>query len=341
MDIEFHYWITGIIAHRAGFPPGKAQIIAYASQYVDDNDVTYAVLDESTGQKYENFISQTFNILKPRAELMRIYPVFHFVPGEPLTPRAKRRDGKLHILNTTPDGDVANKLLARAFGAPQDNRLYRIGIATHAYVDTWAHQNFVGWKESFNKLGENLTPNIGHADAVTKPDRVAHEWPDTRLVEGDIVNNERFLEAAARLFDHYRRYVKSAYGPLEPGAQPWSAVETDLREAMSQGRGANKREQVKQRVSAYKALVPWLADYSESVWFGEAIRTHVSGLRDSHDGILSKITLFRDKYYWRDASQKTSTHWYQFQRAVKAHERCALTELAPIFIQMAVNIRVA
>ena len=38
MDIEFHYYMTFLIAGKAGFGEEDAFTIAYASQYVDDND---------------------------------------------------------------------------------------------------------------------------------------------------------------------------------------------------------------------------------------------------------------------------------------------------------------
>jgi hypothetical protein len=37
MDFEFHYYITGIIAGRAGFSENDAKIIGYASQFVPDH----------------------------------------------------------------------------------------------------------------------------------------------------------------------------------------------------------------------------------------------------------------------------------------------------------------
>ena len=69
------------------------------------------------------------DILKPKKTLMRIYPIFHFVPGDPMTESARRGDGKMHILNTTPDNDIANDMLSSAFKASTDSRPYRIGIA--------------------------------------------------------------------------------------------------------------------------------------------------------------------------------------------------------------------
>ena len=74
MNSEFHYYITGILAHKAGFNEEEASIIAYSSQYVDHNTIVFTVDD------YKNYVSQTMNILKPMKTLMRIYPIFHFTP---------------------------------------------------------------------------------------------------------------------------------------------------------------------------------------------------------------------------------------------------------------------
>ncbi len=62
MDFEFHYHITGIIARRAGFSEDDAKLIAYASQFVDDNDVILNVTDRETGQAYSNNISEAMGI---------------------------------------------------------------------------------------------------------------------------------------------------------------------------------------------------------------------------------------------------------------------------------------
>jgi hypothetical protein len=110
MDTEFHYYMTGIIAKASGFSNDEAKTIATASEYVDENDVCLTIEDRSAGEAYENYISQTMNILKPKRKLMRIYPVFHFVPGEPMDERALRCDGKMHLLNTTPDNEIVKKI---------------------------------------------------------------------------------------------------------------------------------------------------------------------------------------------------------------------------------------
>ncbi|MFW6216694.1 MAG: DUF6765 family protein, partial [Desulfohalobiaceae bacterium] len=75
MDKEFHYYATGLIAKRSGFSEAEAEIIGHASQFVDENDVALKVRSRSNPDLvYRNYISQTMNILKPKHELLRIYP---------------------------------------------------------------------------------------------------------------------------------------------------------------------------------------------------------------------------------------------------------------------------
>ncbi|HOE16503.1 MAG TPA: hypothetical protein PLX02_03430 [Syntrophorhabdaceae bacterium] len=211
MDMEFHYYITYFIALRAGFAPGDAYVIAYASQYTDDNTTVYRINKGGPGE-YSNYISQTSNILKPQKELMTVYPAFHFMPGtvgEISGDCARRRDGKLHLMNTIPDSINSRQLLQAALDSHDP---YRIGIATHMYADTFAHQNFVGFEESFNGmkgLFEGIVPDIGHADAGHQPDKMSLSWEDRRLVQSHskIDNRERFLEAARCIYQGYADYL--------------------------------------------------------------------------------------------------------------------------------------
>lgn len=340
MDIEFHYWITGLIAKRAGFTHSEAQTIAYASEFVDENDVCLEIVDRSTGEKYGNFISQTMNILKPKHELMRVYPLFHFVPGDPGAYSARRRDGKMHILNTTPNSEHANEFLQAAFDATEDTRLYRIGIATHCYVDTWAHQNFVGWYDGFNNIGLDPKPDIGHADGEHHPDWVAHLWVDSRLVHGDINNTHRFLSAAKALYEQYCDYLSRVKGK-ENLSDRWPELQTELLGLFGTPYTGNKkvRKYARERIEKYKAKLEW-EDFDEKTWFNAAIESDVNFFDDSNDGLLSALSfsLFKDEYYWREDVDKESTDWFKFQEAVKDHERFGLSLLADVFKQMDVDI---
>ena len=115
MDIEFHYYITYIIALRSGFKVHDAHTIAYSSQYTDDNDTPYEI--QHVNFPYENYISQTMDITKPKDELLRIHPYFHFFPGtkrEIVNNSYPRKDGKLHLLNTIPNNMNVKRLFAKS-----------------------------------------------------------------------------------------------------------------------------------------------------------------------------------------------------------------------------------
>jgi len=341
MDIEFHYWMTGIIAKEAGFNDQDAATIAYSSQFVDDNDVCLTIKSRTGGKPYCNYISQTMNILKPKDQLMRIYPIFHFVPGEPLAISARRRDGKMHLLNTTPDNELSNAFMQSAFTSAEDMRLYRIGIATHAYVDTWAHQNFVGWYDNFNALGSNLLPNIGHADAKHHPDWPAHRWDDERLVENEISNKLRFLSAAKRLFEHYCDYLVTQGAYKKNNAPAWADLENKLNVAMGPVSSGDTNPGKDARLERYRGMFSTLPEFAEDSWLDDAVKTDIRGREDSHEGIKSKFTIFEDQYFWREDRNKKDTDWYKFQQAVKAHERFAMTRLDATFKQLGVDIHTA
>jgi hypothetical protein len=334
MDIEFHYWITGILALRAGFTDEEAHTIAYSSQYVDDNDLKYEIKDPGGGKSYRNFVSQTMNILKPKHELMRIYPIFHFVPGDPLSETCYRCDGKMHLLVTTPCSENAVAMLDEALNAGEDTRLYRIGIATHSFVDTWAHQNFVGWYDHYNNIGMDPKPDIGHANAEHHPDWVSHRWQDNRLVDKDISNIHRFLPAAEELYRRYGKYLKTQG---RPKGAPWGKVEEELVDIMGATYSGNTKKDEDQRTAKYRKTLGW-PDYKETYWFNAAIDTKVHGLKDRHNGLLAEVRLFKDEYTWKRDQDYKETDWYNFQRAVKAQERLGLRLLSPTFRKMGYDL---
>jgi hypothetical protein len=322
MNSEFHYYITGIIAHRAGFSMEDAATIAYATQLVDDNTVVYKIKDRNTGETYSNYISQTVNILKPKKTLMRIYSIFHFIPGDPMAESARRKDGKMHLLNVTPNSDLSQGVMYKAFKSSTEKRLYRIGIASHAYADTWAHQNFVGFSDSFNGFDFNPTPNIGHSDALLYPDKVNKDWTDDRLVKYGVKNNDRFIFAAKNLFYKYAEYLGSD--------ALWEPLEKELLYIM---------EKSGRRLSLYSIISPWLPEYDKYYWLDKAIDQKIHGFRDFRNWFFSKITIFKDKYYWRRDVKKEDTDWYKFQEAVKDHQSEVLPLINNICKLMGTDIR--
>ncbi len=338
MDIEFHYWITGIIADRAGFSKEEAQTIAYSSEYVDENDISYSIINRKDKSEYTNFMSQTMNILKPKDSLMRIYPLFHFIPGDPAANTARRRDGKMHLLNTTPNNENANAILDAAFKASEDTRLFRIGIASHSFVDTWAHQNFIGWYDYFNEIELKPIPAIGHAAAEHHPDWVNHVWIDNRLVDGEISNRNRFIEAAKALYFKYCQYQKTQ-GKTDL-SDKWKELENDLITIMGQTYTGNEQRYQDERLKSYKNRLSWLPDFDETQWFNEAIETDIRGLKDNPDGLINGLTMFEDKHYWKKAINPEQTNWYRFQEAVKEQEKFGIKLLSDRFKNMGYDLAV-
>lgn len=337
MDTEFHYYITGIIAKAAGFSQDEAKTIATASEYVDENDVCLKINDPKGGKPYENYISQTMNILQPKQKLLRIYPVFHFVPGIPTYSKAMRRDGKMHLLNTTPNNKIANNLMDEAFKSSDDTSLYRIGIATHVYSDTWAHQNFVGWHDLFNNISLDIKPDIGHANAGHYPDWPAYRWEDVRLVDDQVHNTERFLEAAENIYMKYCTYnmKRNRFAGTD-----WDQLRLQLIEAIGSSFSGSHNYFREDRIKRYKGLAKWLGDFDESEWFKEAIDIKVKGFTDSQEGLFSMFTMFKDDLCWKQDVDKEKTHWFRFQEAVKEHQKIAMVDIDKIFKKMGVDLHV-
>jgi len=325
MDIEFHYYMTFIIARRAGFSPNDSSVIAYSSQYTDDNtdDKTGSFyISQDTPDAYERYISQTVNILKPQKELMRIYPVFHFLPGsltEIAGDSARRADGKLHLMNTIPNSLSARKVLAEALDL---HDLYRIGIATHTFSDTFAHQNFVGADDGFNDMAgllEKLIPSVGHADAKHSPDVPSEIWQDKRLVpsHASIDNKPRFLDAAGCLFDLYRGRS------VDDDAR--RNLLADLSNAIGDSTSTKAR-----RVGNYRALIgEEFTKYDKDTWFREAVSFTTADASIGGDTVPGTQTL----WVWKDNYREN--HWFKFQEAVKAHQAYVLTSIVrPIYATM-------
>lgn len=325
-----------MIANAAGFSTDDAKVIASASEFVDENDTQVFVKDRRTDEQYESYISQTMNILKPMHHLMRVYPVFHFLPGEPDTKTACRRDGKMHLLNTTPDSALANELLDEAFKASDETRPYRIGIASHSFADTWAHQNFVGWYDYFNNIGLDPKPDIGHADGEHHPDWVAHRWEDCRLTDDRVCNNSRFLEAAKKLYLKYSHYNQDIL-KKEPNLA-WEELSIKLAGLIGSSSSGSENYYAAERKKRYLEYASWLGEFDETEWFRKAIETKVKGLPDTKDGLRAIFTLFEDGYFWQEDANKEETHWFRFQEAIKEHQKLAMARLQPRFDKMGIRL---
>jgi len=318
VDREFHYYLTYLTAARAGFSYNDALTIAQACQAVDDN-LEVLQINSLAPHSYSNYVSQTMDLLRPRQSRMRIYPVFHFIPGEPDLPDAERKDGATHVLNTTPDSPLANQCFDAAAAT---GNLMQIGIASHAYADTWAHQNFVGYKDEFNGFKgtiNRIIPNIGHADAKHAPDWPGHIWTDSRLVRKNRIvnNNERFLKAAGRLYEKFCMVLSRS-----PDRDQRDAMLSDFGSAIGKAKKNPKNSGKQNRMSRYRLLAQRpeyharkIPDFKFSAWRREAIESTTSY---AYEGAPAEV------HKWKSITGDKNSNWYRFQEAVKAYQRRTL-----------------
>jgi hypothetical protein len=341
MDIEFHYYMTYLIAARAGYAPKDATIIAHSAQSVDDNHIPVRLTDKN-GAVYENNLSQTMDIVRPHMDA-EIYPVFHFIPGDPKASTARRVDKAEHPMVTTPDSVLANAMIDAAL---RSNDLYRIGVSAHGYVDTWAHQNFVGQRDVYNEFETGFFARIkneflavGHAHAKHNPDWPALVWEDSRMVDARIDNRARFMLAAGRLFE---KFVASAKLGMSQDAikAEVAALKADLDADI--GPQDDRNEHVEARIQRYikrGATGPYgavaIPRYVVGTWFKEAIaeprdevlkqtvsQIPIPFLADVMDALEDVIADGnRQQVTWRDPDPAVHTagNWFRFQEAVKSH----------------------
>ena len=215
MQIDFHYNTIRIITEKAGFSPEDAQIIAYASQYIDDAvDHKKMNVDGHLDILTKRFTGKTFDpvctahkglqFLKAFKEEVqnKIYIPFHFLPDLENSDDFKVEENCSLSKNIV---QLALVELSKSEGERRVMNLVRLGIALHTYADSWAHQNFSGkhnsqdndignidlfkngkW-ESIGKLTQieyNSLPDIGHAEAGSFPDQSHLKWRYTKESEG-------------------------------------------------------------------------------------------------------------------------------------------------------------
>lgn len=244
MDIDFHYYMTKTLAIYAGFNEQEAQDIAYANQYTDDsvdfrpmfignlpkinfgdlliNDNLFDPV--TTAHNKQTIIGGVMNTAQ-----LRTYISFHFIPE-----KVYSGSGNYNYL-TKPNGEIARGLMDLAIQEVISSKndpekrtiaLIKLGIASHSYIDTWAHQNFSGrfsiaenkvteieefenevWIKKENPTSEFLTnfagTAIGHAKAGYRPDMAHIIWrylnPFGRIERN---NPEIFMQAAKALFEY-------------------------------------------------------------------------------------------------------------------------------------------
>ncbi len=212
MNLEFHYWIVLFLARKAGLDAGEAWTIAYSSQLTDDR--TYPIPLEGPVGRDEVIATQSFGT-SDDAPTRAIRLACHFIPGVRAEASRLRVDGEAGALVVTPGSPTAKGLLIAALRSRDP---YRIGIALHAYADTWAHANFSGTLDPKNAFADvDPVPPLGHAPALRRPDLLVEIWEDPRLLSPyrRAVNRDRFMAAARMIYKYLATYARRPFADVD------------------------------------------------------------------------------------------------------------------------------
>ncbi len=314
---------------KTGFSPEDAQIIAYASQFVDDAvDHKKMKVNGHLEILSKRFSGDTFNpvcsahrglqFLKGFKEDVqnKIYIPFHFLHD---LESDKDKSGSCIVKS---NGKLAKKLvllaqteLSKSTGEQRVLGLVRLGIALHVYSDTWAHQNFSGrhnpkendidnieifeegkWKRisRFSQLEYNALPDIGHAEAASFPDQSHLKWRYKKLSTDkthERNNTQLFIEAAENIFN------------LFIGVQTdisWTNIRTKLFECFS-----FETDSIDNKFKKFQKIFPEIGFfYDETQWRNEAL--HVA-----NSSKLVKILKEDNQSYILGSDKK----WFYFHLA--------------------------
>ncbi len=236
MQKDFHYYAIKVLAETAGFSPEEAQILAYSSQYVDEvTDCTLTV--RHIREQYPDFLRDVetntylctaYKSTNPNTcceiEMQKnVLLPFHLLPEV-------IEQGINYI--TKPDAKLGRELVEIAItelhntgGEIRTQKLIKLGIALHAFADSWAHQGFAGYcvtneneiseneilyKNVWEKLSPFLQKEFGiiedfaHPTAFNMPDISHLKWRYIKNSNQNSIirdNTVIFMQAAFKIFE--------------------------------------------------------------------------------------------------------------------------------------------
>lgn len=356
MQIDFHHAVTYVCGRLGGLTHEDASVVAHAAQYVDDatND---GPLQFASGERYVRVTSAhrtlDLRLNGDAGDNRLVWVPFHFLPGNDPTPVAAKPDEVfLRRMVCRPNSQIAQEMVKHCIDR-QDTpfALHRLGIALHTFVDTWAHQGFVGMISDFNKVrsvsptpdaaykdsavfGElrsggtqasqivaNLLP-VGHAAVLTFPDLPFLRWTFKRA-NGEVVERDNptdFLEAATQMFNMVRRFVSrsSKLADVALPAADRARIDQMLRTTLAiDGTDRHKAwlEAIARGDFSFGAAPVTYVESGVGSWKYEAVGADP----DTEDGT--------EKFSFQPGF--LSSNWKRFHDAVQYHRLFILHELLP------------
>jgi hypothetical protein len=342
MQIDFHHAVTYVAARGAGFAHEEADIIACASQYVDDATSSGAVVFSNKALYTRTSSAHQSVDLKNLDDVENhlVWLPFHFLPGNGGLPAGESPSDKfIDKLICRPDSPPARDMLEQAFlQRDKPNALHRLGITMHVYADTWAHQGFAGVLHEVNEVDEarevagaglfgdltsflfnvidNAIPPLGHGRANIFPDMPFLSWEYRNMLDPKPIarnNTDIFCEAADALCKAMQEYrgvkVQSGFGNEDKDVI--RALFSSLQEADGDKRHAAWLEAIAQgKFSFGSATISYDAEGRNS-WKAQALGTS----RDL------PVHIYKDDFL--------QSNWKMFHDALQQHRLSLLHDILP------------
>lgn len=367
MQIDFHHAVTYLCARLAGFAESEAELIAHSAQYVDDATAAGEVWFDN-GMIFPRTASAHKMLdYKNTDELAnhRVWLPFHFLPGnqQELAPNSApmyNEDEFMMRCICRPNSPPAREMM-KAVIKRQDRpyAIYRLGIATHVFMDTWAHQGFIGyqhlanvakdiraedahhergigarlkeffqqdWDETKSDFVGNALP-LGHGAVLSYPDRPYLRWSYTNGLGEHVIrdNPKDFVEAAKQSYQFLRRY-------REYPASGDKVFETDFEYPAQFELLARYIEQINDEDGEQRHK-RWLEIIAGGEFgFADAISYIDKGDGSwKHEalGTVDDVADLTDADSLPFPKRFLSSHWKLFHDALQAHRFFVLHELLP------------
>jgi|GEM_PF-3167998 len=148
MQLDMHYYSIYYLCLASGHNPENSYKIAYSSQYVDDaRESRKIILEDLRGERrtFDPICTQHMSLQGFGEEVAeKVYFPFHFVPA---------LHGDCPEEKTITLKFDENETLKKTFDTAFDSGdVFRIGIALHAFADSYSHKNFSGEWSTVNEI---------------------------------------------------------------------------------------------------------------------------------------------------------------------------------------------
>ncbi|MFW5981306.1 MAG: DUF6765 family protein [bacterium] len=352
MEVDFHHAVIYTLCRLAGMDSKYAEIVAYASQQVDDATFGHA-LNFKNGGVFKQTRTGHQGLSRKLVDISDAFEVwipFHFLPGG-------EGESILQRLITRPEGKAIHLLKEDILAtAREPYGLHRLGIGLHLYADAYSHQDFVGFYNSYNEIDllkalekksllkkiidwlmrklSFLAP-VGHGQALKNPDIPYVNW-SYRRKNGQIieVNNlqDRFSPAIDNIYNYIYLFLKENPGYISVlPVEDLTIYKEKILEFLSKRVGTFERhalflEAIHNNYFKLKDFndIDRYLSYSPRAWFEEAvIYLKATKLTEKLENTYANFYTFRQKDCFAESN------WVMFMRAAAIHKYRVIHKILP------------